>query len=192
MNGEVLVDRVSTAEEILSEDLTRLDRIELEWVRCAVAGAETLGLRPLAAFATRLGNGWLYLFAALLLIPARTDAALRTALVSIVSMASAFLIYPALKHMVRRCRPYEKCTALRSTVRALDRYSFPSGHAMTAAACGVPFLFTYSLAAALVVVPIWTLISWSRLALGHHYLSDVAAGTVLGVMVACAVALAFS
>jgi membrane-associated phospholipid phosphatase len=32
------------------------------------------------------------------------------------------------------------------------------------------------------------LVSWSRMALGHHYLSDVVAGALLGATIAAAVA----
>lgn len=169
--------------------LAILDRAELNLVHKAVAASERARCNSIASFTTRLGNGWLYLFAAMLLIPIRSDSMLRCALVSLVSMAVSFLLYPVLKRSIRRLRPYERDRSLESDVRALDRYSFPSGHAMTAAACGVPFLFAYSVVAVLIVIPIWALISWSRLALGHHYPSDVVAGTVIGVGVACGAAM---
>ena len=65
----------------------------------------------------------------------------------------------------------------------LDRYSFPSGHCMTFAAV----LFPVSLAwpgmfAGLLAL--WALIAWARLASAHHYVSDVIAGTTLGIVVA--------
>jgi undecaprenyl-diphosphatase len=57
-----------------------------------------------------------------------------------------------------------------------DLHSFPSGHATVAFACGT------ALAPALAGVPLLVAaaVGLSRVALGHHYLSDVVAGALLG------------
>lgn len=68
-------------------------------------------------------------------------------------------------------------------VAPIDTYSCPSGHAMTAAAYMVPLLFAWPavwpFAAALLAV-----IGWSRVALGHHYVTDVVLGAILGAAIA--------
>ena len=78
----------------------------------------------------------------------------------------------------------------RNSVSApLDRYSFPSGHAMTAAAFGTPIIVAASPFAIPIVIAACALVSWSRIALGHHYPSDIVAGTVLGAIIAATVAM---
>jgi len=74
--------------------------------------------------------------------------------------------------------------------------SYPSGHAVTAVVfyCGWACVIAYS---SLPVEPKYALVAllvawaagigWSRLALGVHYLTDVAGGTVLGAAWLCAV-----
>ena len=54
---------------------------------------------------------------------------------------------------------------------------------MTAAAYAVPLLFAWAAAWPLVLA-LCALIGWSRVALGHHYVTDVVLGTVLGAAIA--------
>lgn len=105
------------------------------------------------------------------------------------SLALAFLIYPPLKRLIARPRPCHADGRLADALQPLDRYSFPSGHAMTAAAFGVPVAVAAPALGVLIVTAGCVLMSWSRMALGHHYLSDVVAGTILGATIATAVAL---
>ncbi|HKS25255.1 MAG TPA: phosphatase PAP2 family protein [Thermoanaerobaculia bacterium] len=163
----------------------RLHELELRIVEGFVAHARRRGLTRIARVVTRAGNGWLYSAAAALLLLRYGRSVAAAAL----SLAVAFLIYPPLKRFIARPRPCHAGGHLTDTLRPLDRYSFPSGHAMTAAAFGVPIAVAAPLPAALIVVAGCTLMSWSRMALGHHYLSDVVAGTILGGVIAAAVAL---
>eukprot|EP00053_Salpingoeca_punica_P012390 m.110986 g.110986 ORF g.110986 m.110986 type:complete len:202 (-) comp15935_c0_seq2:1341-1946(-) len=90
------------------------------------------------------------------------------------------------KGLVRRSRPvYNRGDAITLFV---DQFSFPSGHC-TRAFMLVPFLSSSSTsdrdeAASLY----WMLLAWalhvaaSRLALGRHYLSDVLAGALIGLL----------
>lgn len=95
---------------------------------------------------------------------------------------------PVLKRVLSRRRPcdYDR-SLLCDGLEPLDRYSCPSGHAMTAAAYGVPLVFAWPDASPLVVA-LCAAMSWSRVALGHHYPGDVLLGTLLGGGVALAVA----
>lgn len=93
----------------------------------------------------------------------------------------AYLLNIALKYVVRRRRPtLENLPALSTTVTSL---SYPSAHATTSFAaarllardCGLPRAPVYAAAAAM---------GLSRVYVGVHYPSDVAAGAILGTAIA--------
>lgn len=175
----------------LSIDLSRkfvaLDATEVAVVRRVVAAAERLQLQRVARIATRAGNGWLYPLLTPFVVLARTDAALRFVVTAAISLGATFAIYPLLKEFLGRHRPCDYEPSLARLPEPLDHYSCPSGHAMTAAAYGVA-LIAAAPAFALLAVALWATISWSRVALGHHYVTDVLAGTFLGGMIAMTVA----
>lgn len=54
---------------------------------------------------------------------------------------------------------------------------------MTAAAYAVPLLFAWPVAWPFVVALV-AAIGWSRVALGHHYVTDVLLGAILGAAIA--------
>lgn len=164
-----------------------LDAAEIALVARTVAATERLGLTRVARTATRLGNGWIYPIVTLFLIGARIEQSLRFVLSAAISLAIAFAVYPLLKSALRRFRPCDYAPSLARAPEPLDHYSCPSGHAMTAAAYAVPLLFASPAAAPLALL-LCGVVSWSRVALGHHYPSDVVAGTLLGAIVAAPVA----
>ena len=91
-------------------------------------------------------------------------------------------LYPSIKRTIARRRPYRCDDTLVPLLRVLDEHSFPSGHSMTLAAALVPLVLAFPHALALAAV-MAGLMAWARLACAHHYPSDVAAGTMLGVSV---------
>jgi len=165
-----------------------LDRREVAIVRRCVDHARRRRLTRLARAITRAGNGWVYPAASALILAASLDHALRCIAAAAISLAVAFTIYPSLKRLFARSRPYEHDVRLADAVPPLDRHSFPSGHAMTAAAFGMPIIVAAPPIAIPIVIAACALVSWSRLALGHHYLSDIVAGTALGATIAAVVA----
>ncbi|MDI5892088.1 phosphatase PAP2 family protein [Halomonas rhizosphaerae] len=89
-------------------------------------------------------------------------------------------IYRVLKTRLCRERPFITFSGIiRCSEPARDRYSFPSGHTMHAVlfcsltAAHAPWLLPG-------LVPVALLIAVSRVGLGLHYISDVAAGALLG------------
>ena len=90
--------------------------------------------------------------------------------------AGAHLVSMGVKRVVRRPRPAH----VEPRVRTLGRHSFPSSHAASATAAAVAFgaLGTYA------IVPLATAMCLSRLVVGVHYPSDVAAGAALGALTA--------
>jgi undecaprenyl-diphosphatase len=168
---------------------TNLDAREIVIVACWVAFARRHRLTAGARVVTKLGNGWLYPIASALLWISPFQSATRCVGAAALSLAAAFTVYPPLKKVLSRARPCDYDLELADTVPPLDRYSCPSGHAMTAAAFGVPIIVAAPLAAAPLVVAGCLLVSWSRIALGHHYISDLVLGTALGGSIAAVVAL---
>ncbi|MFE1031622.1 phosphatase PAP2 family protein [Streptomyces sp. NPDC058807] len=90
--------------------------------------------------------------------------------------AGAHVVSMGVKRVVRRPRPAHVVPL----VRTAGRHSFPSSHATSAAAAAVAF-------GALGVHAVWPLaaaVCVSRLVVGVHYPSDVAAGAALGALTA--------
>lgn len=95
-------------------------------------------------------------------------------------LATALLVF-AIKNLVRRQRPAGEWGAI---YRNTDPHSFPSGHAARAALLATLAMGTGPAWWALLMV-IWApLVALARAAMGVHYLSDVAAGVVLGAVAA--------
>ncbi len=127
-----------------------------------------------------LGDGWVW-YAVLLALPVAygvegAQAALHMALTG----AAGLWVYKLIKNRAVRERPYITHSAIECASAPLDRYSFPSGHTLHAVS------FTVLLAS---YFPEWTaplaalalLIALSRVILGLHYPTDVAAGAALGI-----------
>ncbi|MFB6934066.1 phosphatase PAP2 family protein [Streptomyces sp. HUAS 31] len=91
--------------------------------------------------------------------------------------AGAHLVSMGVKRVVRRPRPAH----VEPRVRTLGRHSFPSSHAASATAAAVAF----GAPGAYAIVPLATAMCLSRLVVGVHYPSDVAAGAALGALTAC-------
>ncbi len=93
--------------------------------------------------------------------------------------AANLTLYMWVKERIGRPRPFVTCADIRACGRALDQFSFPSGHVLHATAFSNVLGFYYP-AALWALVPAAVLIALSRVALGLHYPSDVAAGAAIG------------
>ncbi len=128
---------------------------------------------------TRIGDGYVWAGIAVLLGSAGVRG-----LQFIPPLAVAFTIelslYALIKRNVSRLRPFVALPGVTMLVAPPDEFSFPSGH--TAAA----FVMTTVLAAwspisLAVMAPLALLIGVSRVYLGVHYPTDIAAGAGLGI-----------
>jgi undecaprenyl-diphosphatase len=171
--------------------LVRMRWVPLETVDRGLARALNgpVSGHPVAATAMRLIStlgshavlGWLVAIAAVLLVVRRRY---RLAVFLLVNGAAALILDPTLKRAVGRLRP-----VVEHPVAVGGGNSFPSGHALSSIIVYGALLLVFLPAlprrahrpviAALAVLV--TLIGFSRLALGVHFLSDVVGAWCLGV-----------
>lgn len=138
--------------------------------------------RPVSRFfagVSRLGDGvfWYVLMLMLPLIYGWQAGAVSLHM-GLVALAG-LLLYRWLKTSTERVRPYSYSDDIFQNVRALDQFSFPSGHTLHAVSFAWVLLHYYP-EWALLVVPFAILVALSRVILGLHYPSDVAMGALLG------------
>ena len=176
---------MSVLAQVLASDDRLLGRV-LEW-------KAPRWVRLWMITASRLGDGWVWLAAAPLLLAAggRGVRALGAGVVSAV-IANAVLL--CVKRRVRRARPCERVFSPSWDVSPLgwfpsDRFSFPSGHALNAFAIGSVLALSFPAVAALILL-VAASVAASRVVLGLHWLSDVLAGALAGFVIGTAVWLA--
>lgn len=157
----------------------RLDPVEIESVRRQTLLMERRPLRHFTIALNRLSNGALYPLLAVLLLLVFGREILPAVLIALSSVVLAHIIYPFVKRLCCRARPFERDSSIPSLLKPLDKHSFPSGHAMTATAAFMPLSAALPSLLPVAVVAV-TMIGWARLAAGHHYPSDVVAGILLG------------
>jgi undecaprenyl-diphosphatase len=163
----------------------RLDQREIRFIRrVSVNQRRSPKLAAINGFINFLGNGWIYFVAGLLLIYFKGRKSGWVILAASLSIAIAHLFfYPWIKSLLARQRPFDLDPALKPSVNCLDEYSCPSGHMMTAIAFGIPL--SYAFPGTLPAIGLFLLtIAWSRLALAHHYPTDLILGGVIGAAVA--------
>lgn len=156
---------------------------DLSWAQWVHRAARYDGLVRVLVVVSRLGDGlfWYAVIAGLALLGGTEgrDVAMQMILAGALNLP----LYFWLKQSIGRPRPFDRCPDIRACARALDRFSFPSGHTLHAFAFLTVCTWHFP-PAAFALVPMVALIAVSRVALGLHYPSDVAAGAALGTLVA--------
>ncbi len=150
------------------------DRLVLD-----VAHRRNEAMNSLMSFATKLGDGWAWLFLSLLIAVFDPLNLKHSLLPMSIGLLIEFPLQLVLKNSFSRPRPFEICDGVGCLVRPGDRYSFPSGHM----SCAVVVMTVIGSVYSWLFIPLFLLalmIGISRVYLGVHYPTDVLAGAVLG------------
>ncbi|MGH8135077.1 MAG: phosphatase PAP2 family protein [Steroidobacteraceae bacterium] len=163
--------------------MSTLPAVELPLCRALNRWGATALVQGFFSAVSRLGDGvfWYALMLALPLADGRQGALVSAQLAAtgLVSLA----IYRLLKRTIRRPRPYASHQGIIARIPPLDQFSFPSGHTLHAVAFTIVTCAWYP-ALALILVPFTLLVALSRVVLGLHYPSDVAAAVAIGCLLA--------
>jgi undecaprenyl-diphosphatase len=138
-------------------------------------------LRAIAAFFAHSGDSWFWWAALILSWPLSNSFWRRWEVVEFVGIGLLAALVLSIKFLVRRRRPEGEWGGI---YRNTDPHSFPSGHAARAFLIAV---VASGLAPAWLGILLWVwapLVSLARVAMGVHYVSDVVAGALLGIVVA--------
>ncbi|MEU1439543.1 phosphatase PAP2 family protein [Streptomyces sp. NPDC005786] len=119
------------------------------------------------------------------------DRAMAYALLAPLAVAVVYALSEAIKVWLHEERPCRDIPGVRAIAEcpATGDYSFPSNHSVIAASAVGTFLISWRLIGVL-LLPVAVLAALSRVYVGVHYLHDVAAGVMLGLLLAPLVLLA--
>src|SRR6266481_1929228 len=141
--------------------------------------------------ATRMGDGWIWYGLGIMLFffggPQRYSAVCAAGTAAV----AGIFVFKGLKKLSHRLRPCQIEPHCWSKILPPDKFSFPSGHTMTAFSIALVLSYFYHG----MEVPVFFFaasIAISRIVLGMHFLSDVLAGAILGVGLGCCALTAFA
>lgn len=162
-----------------AEWFRRVDAFEHAWCLRLNRSCHVQFVRTFFSVVSRLGDG-VFWYALILLLPvfygeSGLMPALRMAIVGFAGLA----LYKYLKSRLVRERPYISLAGIVAGTKALDRYSFPSGHTLHAVSFTVLATTSFPELSVL-LVPFAVLVAASRVVLGLHYPTDVLAGAAIG------------
>ena len=129
--------------------------------------------------ATRGGDGWLWYAMGLITLWLGGDQRFPAIGAAALAAGAGIAAFLSLKKATGRQRPCALEPHCWATLLPPDRFSFPSGHTITACAVAVSLsLFYPELTAGLFFCALS--VAASRIVLGMHFLSDVLAGAAIG------------
>jgi undecaprenyl-diphosphatase len=138
-------------------------------------------LRAFAVFFAHSGDSWFWAVALIALWASGDSFWKKWAVVQFVSISVLVVLVMSIKFLVRRRRPEGEWGGI---YRNTDPHSFPSGHAARSFLIAVVAMGLGPVGLA-VVLWVWApLVALARVSMGVHYVSDVLAGAVFGIIVA--------
>lgn len=138
-------------------------------------------LRNIAIFFAHSGDSWFWAAALIITWFFSNSSWRRWETVEFFGLSGLAVVVLAVKFLVKRKRPEGEWGGI---YRNTDPHSFPSGHAARAFLIAV---LASALAPTWLATLLWVwapLVALARVAMGVHYLSDIIAGAVLGVIIA--------
>jgi len=138
-------------------------------------------LRAIAVFFAHSGDSWFWGLGLLVLWLRGNSFWREWAVVQFVGIGLLAALVMSIKFLVRRRRPEGEWGSI---YRNTDPHSFPSGHAARSFLIAV---IATGLGPAWLAAALWVwapLVALARVAMGLHYISDVIAGTALGIVIA--------
>lgn len=129
--------------------------------------------------ASRAGDGGLWVAVGLAVLFAGGEGRFDALLAATTSLIAGLVTFSLLKRATGRERPCAVEEHVWATLLPPDRFSFPSGHTITAFTIAVPLGLSYHVFLGALIFCAMSIAS-SRVVLGLHYLSDVLAAIVIG------------
>jgi undecaprenyl-diphosphatase len=155
--------------------------IDRDWSMALRVAEKPGALRNLARFFAHSGDSWFWGLGLLVLWVLGNVSWQRWAVYELFWISLLAALVMALKFSIRRKRPEGEWGAI---YRNTDPHSFPSGHAARAFLIAV---LATLLGPAWLAVALWIwapLVCLARVSMGVHYVSDVVAGAIFGMLVA--------
>jgi undecaprenyl-diphosphatase len=137
-------------------------------------------LRRWTLLITRLGDGWLWYALGLIILCFGGEKRFLAVGAGLAASLAGIVVFRQLKLISKRPRPYQVEPHCWAMITPPDRFSFPSGHSMTAFSITVAVGHFYP-ELQLLLLALALSIAASRIILGMHYLTDVVAGAAIGV-----------
>jgi undecaprenyl-diphosphatase len=137
-------------------------------------------LRLWTLLVTRLGDGWVWYALGLIILLFGGERRYAAVASGMIAALAGILVFQKLKNVSKRPRPCQvepHCWAL---ISPPDRYSFPSGHSMTSFGIAVSVGHFYP-ELTIILLLMALSIAVSRIILGMHFLTDVIAGSAIGI-----------
>jgi len=138
-------------------------------------------LRSIAAFFAHSGDSWFWAIGLISLWVSGDSFWKKWAVLQAFGISVLIVVVMSTKFLVRRKRPEGEWGGI---YRSTDPHSFPSGHSARAFLIAVIALGLGPVGLA-VALCVWApLVALARVAMGVHYVSDIVAGAVFGIIVA--------
>jgi undecaprenyl-diphosphatase len=156
-----------------------ISRQERRWMQRLGNWAPPRWVRLWMHSASRCGDGWLWFALVPLILYYGGNERLKALAAPAAAVLTGIATFLLMKRLTGRERPRSIAPFSWSRILPPDRFSFPSGHSITAFAVTVPISMFYP-SAMLGLLFCAASVAASRIVLGLHFVSDVVVGSAMG------------